>query len=145
MPVPGFVARTNSFPATIAISPDGRYAALLNQGYGTQENGLTQSIAVLNLDTNQLHDFPDKRLRADEKTTLQQLTRLVQSEVREARAGGGRRHSADLMQDWNDRMNDMLGSSAGRFRLWIRRHPWFTLVWLASIVPIAYFVARSRI
>jgi len=79
------------------------------------------------------------------KSTLQQLLRLVQSEVREARAGGGRRHSADLMQDWNDRMNDMLGSSAGRFRLWIRRHPWFTLVWLASIVPIAYFVARSRI
>ena len=70
MPVPGFVARTNSFPATIAISPDGRYAALLNQGYGTQENGLTQSIAVLSLDTNQLHDFPDKRLPADEKTTL---------------------------------------------------------------------------
>ena len=79
------------------------------------------------------------------KSTLQQLTRLVQSEVREARAGGGRRHSADLMQDWNDRMNQMLDSSTGRFRLWIRRHPWFTLVWLASLVPVAYFISRSRI
>src|SRR5947207_13473591 len=79
------------------------------------------------------------------KSTLQQLTRLVQSEVREARAGGGRRHSADLMQDWNDRMNHMLDSSTGRFRLWIRRHPWFTLVWLASPHPVAYFSSRSRV
>ncbi|MGA9256583.1 MAG: hypothetical protein WBV98_08270, partial [Candidatus Sulfotelmatobacter sp.] len=36
-PVPGLIGSTNSFPATIAISPDGRYAALLNNGYGTQE------------------------------------------------------------------------------------------------------------
>ena len=79
------------------------------------------------------------------KSTMQQLTQLVKSEVREARSGGGRRHSADLMQDWNDRMNHMMDSSAGRFRLWIRRHPWFTLVWLASLVPVAYFIARSRI
>jgi hypothetical protein len=39
LPVPGFLARTNSFPETIAISPDRHYAALLNQGYGTQEAG----------------------------------------------------------------------------------------------------------
>ena len=39
LPVPGYLARTNSFPATIALSPDGRYAAFLNQGYGTQETG----------------------------------------------------------------------------------------------------------
>jgi hypothetical protein len=37
LPVPGYLARTNSFAATIALSPDGRYAALLNQGYGTGE------------------------------------------------------------------------------------------------------------
>ena len=39
LPVPGYLARTNSFPATIAVSPDHRYAALLNMGYGTQESG----------------------------------------------------------------------------------------------------------
>jgi hypothetical protein len=61
LPVPGYLARTNSFPATIALSPDGRYAALLNQGYGTQESGARQSIAILDLSTNQLHDFPDDR------------------------------------------------------------------------------------
>ena len=48
-PVPGRIGSTNSFPATIAISPDGRYAALLNDGYGTQETMAMQSIAVLDL------------------------------------------------------------------------------------------------
>jgi DNA-binding beta-propeller fold protein YncE len=44
---------------------------LLNQGYGTQESGVRQSIAVLNLANNQLRDFPDDRLRGDEKVTRQ--------------------------------------------------------------------------
>src|ERR1700694_4887521 len=67
-PVPGYLARTNSFPATIALSPDGRYAALLNQGYGTQETGARQSIAILDLSNNRLHDFPDDRLSDDYST-----------------------------------------------------------------------------
>jgi DNA-binding beta-propeller fold protein YncE len=62
VPVPGYVGRTNSFPATIAVSPDRHYLALLNQGYGTQESGGRQSIAILDLSNNQLHDFPDHRL-----------------------------------------------------------------------------------
>ncbi|MGD0214711.1 MAG: phosphoesterase [Terriglobales bacterium] len=68
LPVPGYLGRTNSFPATIALSPDGRYAALLNQGYGTQESGARQSIAILDLSNNQLHDFPDERLSDDYST-----------------------------------------------------------------------------
>src|SRR6202158_4066368 len=68
LPVPGYLARTNSFPATIALSSDGRYAALLNQGYGTQETGARQSIAILDLSNNQLHDFPDDRLSDDYST-----------------------------------------------------------------------------
>jgi DNA-binding beta-propeller fold protein YncE len=60
-PSPGRIASTNSFPATIAISPDGRYAALLNNGYGTQETLAMQSVAILDLKTNHLSDFPDKR------------------------------------------------------------------------------------
>jgi len=70
LPVPGYRARTNSFPATIALSADGRYAALLNQGYGTQETGARQSIAILDLSNNQLRDFPDDRL-SDETSTHQ--------------------------------------------------------------------------
>ena len=65
VPVPGYLARTNSFPASIAVSPDGRYAAILNMGYGTQDSGGRQSIAILDLTTNQLHDFPDYRLGED--------------------------------------------------------------------------------
>ena len=35
---------------------------LLNDGYGTQRNHAHQSIAVLDLNTNQLSDFPEERL-----------------------------------------------------------------------------------
>ena len=58
---PGRIGSTNSFPATIALSPDGHYAALLNNGYGTQETLAAQSIGILDLKTNQLTDYPDKR------------------------------------------------------------------------------------
>src|SRR5579884_823204 len=71
LPVPGFLTRTNSFPATIAVSPNGRFAAILNQGYGTGPSALTQSIGVLDLRTNQYRDFPDPRLRAEDKSALQ--------------------------------------------------------------------------
>ncbi len=59
---PGRIGSTNSFPAIMVLSPDGQYAALLNDGYGTQETRALQSIAVLNLKTNQIADFPDARL-----------------------------------------------------------------------------------
>jgi len=62
VPSPGKIGSTNSFPATIALSPDGRYAALLNDGYGTQESLAHQSIAVLDLTNNHLVDYPDARL-----------------------------------------------------------------------------------
>jgi DNA-binding beta-propeller fold protein YncE len=62
LPVPGEPQPTNGFPAAIALSPDGRYAALLNNGYGTEESGFQQSIAVLDLPTSHLSDFPDARL-----------------------------------------------------------------------------------
>ncbi len=62
VPAPGRVADTNSFPATIAMSPDGRYAALLNDGYGTQETLAHQSIAILDLSNNHIFDYPDARL-----------------------------------------------------------------------------------
>jgi DNA-binding beta-propeller fold protein YncE len=62
VPSPGKVGSTNSFPATMVVSPDGRYAALLNDGYGTQETEARQSISVLNLSTNQIVEFPEARL-----------------------------------------------------------------------------------
>jgi DNA-binding beta-propeller fold protein YncE len=64
-PTPGRIGSTNSFPATVTLSPDGRFAALLNNGYGTQETMAMQSIAVLDLKTNQITEFPDKRFGED--------------------------------------------------------------------------------
>jgi DNA-binding beta-propeller fold protein YncE len=77
IPSPGRIGATNSFPATITISPDGRYAALLNDGYGTQESMATQSIAVLDLKKNQLSDFPDKRFSEEERTHQSYFLGLV--------------------------------------------------------------------
>lgn len=65
VPSPGRIGSTNSFPATMVLSPDGRYAALLNDGYGTQETLAHQSIAVLDLKTNRIADYPDARLGDD--------------------------------------------------------------------------------
>src|SRR5438477_2085543 len=65
VPAPGRIGSTNSFPASMVISPDRGYVALLNDGYGTQETLAHQSIAVLNLSTHQIADFPDARLGDD--------------------------------------------------------------------------------
>ena len=61
-PTPGAPQRTNGFPETIALSPDGHYAALLSNGFGTAESGGKQSIGVVDLQTNQVTDFPEERL-----------------------------------------------------------------------------------
>lgn len=65
VPSPGRIGSTNSFPGTMVLSPDGHHAALLNYGYGTQETMARQSISILNLDNNQLADFPDARFGDD--------------------------------------------------------------------------------
>jgi len=62
-PVPGSPKRTNSLPVAMAVSPNKRYVAILNAGYGNPASGYAQSIAILDLETNQLVDFPDARLK----------------------------------------------------------------------------------
>jgi DNA-binding beta-propeller fold protein YncE len=64
-PVPGTLGKLNSFPATMVVSPDGHYAALLHAGYGTQEARGHQSISIVDLEKNQIVDFPDERLTED--------------------------------------------------------------------------------
>ena len=58
----GVIGQLNGFTPTIALSPDKRYAALLHDGYGTQRDQAHQSIAILDLSTNQISDFPEERL-----------------------------------------------------------------------------------
>jgi DNA-binding beta-propeller fold protein YncE len=63
--VPGEPARTNGYPATIALSPDGHYAALLHAGYGAQTSHTHQSISVLDFQSGHITDFEDSRLAED--------------------------------------------------------------------------------
>ncbi|MGH9510678.1 MAG: bifunctional YncE family protein/alkaline phosphatase family protein [Terriglobales bacterium] len=62
VPSPGYLAPLNGFAAAICISPDGNYAAILNDGYGAEANQSHQSIIVINLKTNELTEFPEERL-----------------------------------------------------------------------------------
>ncbi|MGC2618919.1 MAG: phosphoesterase, partial [Acidobacteriaceae bacterium] len=48
----------NSLPMTAAWSPDHRYLALVNAGYGTAESDYEQSVAVLDTTTGKLTDYP---------------------------------------------------------------------------------------
>jgi DNA-binding beta-propeller fold protein YncE len=68
-PVPGMPRPINSFPATLALHPSGRYVAILNNGYGTEESRFQQSIAILDLETDQLQDFPDSRFLVNARQT----------------------------------------------------------------------------
>lgn len=61
-PPPGNPQPTNGLPVAAVLAPGGRYLALLNAGFGTPESHYRQSIAVLDLQTGRLTDFPDPRL-----------------------------------------------------------------------------------
>ena len=69
LPAPGSPQPTNSFPTAIALSPDGKFLAILNNGRGTAESKFQQSIALLDLTSNQVHDFPDSRLGLNARQT----------------------------------------------------------------------------
>ena len=60
--VPGNPREVNNFPTAEVISPDGKFLVLLHSGFGAYSSGAKQSISVLNLETNELKDFPDDRL-----------------------------------------------------------------------------------
>ncbi len=62
--LPGSPFSTNSLPMALAISPDGRYAATLNAGYGTAESDYNQSVLVVDLQTGAHIDSPDDRTPA---------------------------------------------------------------------------------
>src|SRR5690349_14137612 len=62
VPAPGNPRPVESFPVTAVLSPDGKFLALLNSGYGTQASNLRQGITVIDTATNESHFFPDDRL-----------------------------------------------------------------------------------
>jgi DNA-binding beta-propeller fold protein YncE len=72
LPAPGSPQQTNSLPMTIASSPDGRYLALLNAGYGTYESRYQQSIALVDTGTGKVTDYPEPRTAPGMPQTLYQ-------------------------------------------------------------------------
>ncbi len=61
-PVPGNAQPMGAFPVNIQISPDQKYAAILEAGYGTVETQLNQSVAVLDFASGQITRYADPRL-----------------------------------------------------------------------------------
>jgi hypothetical protein len=60
--VPGNPRPINNLPTAVALSPDGRFAVLLHSGFGSYASGEKQSLSVLNLESDELRDWPDDRL-----------------------------------------------------------------------------------
>src|SRR5690348_17618917 len=54
VPAPGHPQPTNSFPTAVALSPSGRYLAILNNGYGTEQSDFQQSSAIVDLSTHKV-------------------------------------------------------------------------------------------
>src|SRR3954463_11992083 len=60
--VPGNAQPMGAFPVNIQVSPDQKYAAILEAGYGTLETQLHQSVAVLDFASGEITRFADPRL-----------------------------------------------------------------------------------
>src|SRR5712671_184740 len=67
--VPGNPREINNLPTAAALSPDGRFVVFLHSGFGAYAEGNKQSLSVLNLETNALTDFPDRRLGRNARQT----------------------------------------------------------------------------
>jgi len=70
MEVPGSPQATNNLPTVLALSPDRRYLAVLNNGYGSYTSDQKQSIAVLDLASNRLTDFPESLMASGAAQTF---------------------------------------------------------------------------
>ena len=70
LPAPGGAQRVNSLPMSMAVSPDGLWVVTLNAGYGTLESKYEQSLAVLDVKSGAVRDFPDSRTGLDAKQTF---------------------------------------------------------------------------
>jgi hypothetical protein len=67
--VPGNPRPVNNLPTAVTLSSDGRFAVLLHSGFGSYTSGEKQSLSVLNLETDELADWPDDRLGSKARQT----------------------------------------------------------------------------
>jgi DNA-binding beta-propeller fold protein YncE len=68
--IPGHPQRINSLPMSMAVSPDRRYVVTVNAGFGTRGPNYEQSLAVLDVDSGAIADFPDTRTPTHARQTL---------------------------------------------------------------------------
>ncbi len=107
-PLPGEPQSTNSFPTAMALSPDGRYLALLNNGRGTAESGYQT-----------IHRRPGF---ADESPFRLPRLPTSKSDAKQtyflglAFSGDGKRLYASVAS-----LTDPAGETQGRHREWDRR------------------------
>lgn len=74
---------------------------------------------------------------------MAEAVELLHAEVRQARMAGGLRHDASLTQEWCDRAAQTWDETFGRIRLWIRRHPVFTITWLFTVGMVGYLASSQ--
>src|SRR6267142_2049464 len=71
--VPGKPREINNLATAAAVSPDGRFAVFLHSGFGAYSTDEAakghQSVSVLNLESNELANFPDARLDHNARQT----------------------------------------------------------------------------
>ncbi len=73
---PGGPQRLSSLPMTMAVSPAsgntpaGRWVVTVNAGYGSQESGYKQALAVLDTRTGKVVEYPDARTPVESKQVL---------------------------------------------------------------------------
>lgn len=82
------------------------------------------------------------RFRMRKARALSAVVHTLMGLVQASKVPGSSHHNAELTQAWCDKAGEIWDSQTGRIRLFIRRHPVFTLSWLTTLVPIAYFAAR---
>ena len=70
MEVPGSPQATNNLPTVLALGPDHRYLAVLNNGYGAYTSDQKQSIAILDLASNRLTDYPESLMASGAAQTF---------------------------------------------------------------------------
>src|SRR2546422_7168424 len=58
-PAGTFISDRNAFPINSTSSPDGRYVAFLNNGYGHAASGFRKSVAIYDRVTGHVADFTD--------------------------------------------------------------------------------------
>ena len=70
MDVPGHPQETNNLPTVLAVTPDKRYVAVLNNGYGSYSSDQKQSIAILDVVSNRVTDFPESLMASGAAQTF---------------------------------------------------------------------------